>query len=59
MRQCGWVFTRSKIVDALRGSNYPVTERSIDVHMVSLRKKLGPYEEYLKTVRGVGYKFGD
>ena len=59
MRQCDWVFTRSKIVNALRGNEYPVTERSVDVHIVSLRKKLGPYAEYLKTVRGVGYKFGN
>jgi len=37
----GWVFTRCQIVDAIRGDDYPVTERSVDVQIVGLRKKLG------------------
>lgn len=53
----GWVFTRSQIVDAVHGSDYPVTERSVDVQIVGLRKKLGPYGKYIETVRGVGYRF--
>jgi two-component system alkaline phosphatase synthesis response regulator PhoP len=53
----GWVFTRSQIVDAVRGEDYPVTDRTIDVHIVSLRKKLGEYGTYISTVRGVGYRF--
>jgi two-component system phosphate regulon response regulator PhoB len=53
----GWVFTRTQIVDAVRGDNYSVTDRSVDVQMVGLRKKLGPYGKYLETVRGVGYRF--
>lgn len=53
----GWVFTRSQIVDAIRGENYAVTNRSIDFQMVGLRKKLGPMGEYIETVRGVGYRF--
>ena len=53
----GWVFTRTQIVDAIRGDNYSVTDRSVDVQMVGLRKKLGPYGKYLETVRGVGYRF--
>lgn len=53
----GWVFTRSQIVDAIRGENYAVTDRSIDFQMVGLRKKLGSAGEYIETVRGVGYKF--
>jgi two-component system phosphate regulon response regulator PhoB len=55
----GWVFTRDQIVDAVRGENYPVTSRSVDVHIVSLRKKLGKYGEMIDTVRGVGYRFLD
>jgi two-component system alkaline phosphatase synthesis response regulator PhoP len=53
----GWVFTRSQIVDAVRGSDYPVTDRSVDVQIVGLRKKLGVYGDYIETVRGVGYRF--
>ncbi len=52
----GWVFTRYQIVDAIHGSDYPVTDRSIDVQIVGLRKKLGPAGKYIETVRGVGYR---
>ena len=53
----GRVFTRYQIVDALHGDDYIVTERAIDVQMVSLRKKLGSFGKYIETVRGVGYRF--
>ncbi|MBU1697466.1 MAG: response regulator transcription factor [Proteobacteria bacterium] len=53
----GWVFTRGQIVDAIRGENYAVTERSIDVVIVGLRKKLKTYASIIETVRGVGYRF--
>ena len=53
----GWVFTRGQIVDAIRGENYAVTERSIDVIIVGLRKKLKNYAPAIETVRGVGYRF--
>lgn len=56
-RRPGWVFTRSQIVDAVRGSDYPVTDRSVDVQIVGLRKKLGQCGHYIETVRGVGYRF--
>lgn len=56
-RRPGWVFTRSQIVDAVRGDNYPVTDRSVDVQVVGLRKKLGRSGKYIETVRGVGYRF--
>jgi two-component system alkaline phosphatase synthesis response regulator PhoP len=56
-RRPGWVFTRSQIVDFIRGSDYPVTDRSVDVQIVGLRKKLGTYGKYIETVRGVGYRF--
>ncbi|MFA5785169.1 MAG: response regulator transcription factor [Phycisphaerae bacterium] len=55
----GQVFTRYQIVDAVRGEDYIVTERAIDVQMVSLRKKLGSCGKYIETVRGVGYRFKD
>lgn len=56
-RRPGWVFTRSQIVDAVRGDNYPVTDRSVDVQIVGLRKKMGSCASYIQTVRGVGYRF--
>ncbi len=56
-RKPGWVFTRGQIVDAIRGQNYAVTERSIDVAMVGLRKKIGDHGDMIETVRGVGYRF--
>ena len=57
MRRPGWVFTRSQIVDAVRGSDYFVTDRSVDVQIVGLRKKLGSAGKFVETVRGVGYRF--
>jgi len=56
-RRPGWVFTRSQIVDEVRGDDYYVTDRSVDVQIVGLRKKLGPAGDYIETVRGVGYRF--
>jgi len=56
-KRAGWVFTRSQIVDAVRGDDYFVTDRSVDVQIVGLRKKLGSAGKYIETVRGVGYRF--
>jgi two-component system alkaline phosphatase synthesis response regulator PhoP len=53
----GWVYTRYQIVDTLKGEDYPVTDRSVDVQIVGLRKKLGEYGHLIETVRGVGYRF--
>jgi two-component system phosphate regulon response regulator PhoB len=44
-------------VDAVHGENYAVTERSVDVIIAGLRKKLGPCATSIETVRGVGYRF--
>jgi len=55
----GWVYSRAQIVDAIRGDNYAVTERTVDFQMVGLRKKLGDAGKYIETVRGIGYKFLD
>jgi two-component system, OmpR family, alkaline phosphatase synthesis response regulator PhoP len=63
-RRPGWVFTRQQIVDAAQGDDQYVnerfvTDRSVDVHIVSLRRKLGPCGSYIDTVRGVGYRLND
>ncbi len=53
----GWVLTRYQIMEGLRGEDYVVTERAVDVQIVGLRKKLGSYGSLIETVRGVGYRF--
>lgn len=63
-RRPGWVFTRQQIVDAAQGDDVYVadryvTERSVDVHIVSLRRKLGKAGSSIETVRGVGYRLRD
>jgi two-component system alkaline phosphatase synthesis response regulator PhoP len=55
--QPGRVFTRYQIVDAVHGDDYPVTDRSVDVQIVGLRKKLGDTGTSIETVRGIGYRF--
>lgn len=56
-RRPGWVFTRTQIVRGVHGDDYPVSDRSVDVQVVGLRKKLGPAGALVETVRGVGYRF--
>lgn len=58
-RRPGVVYTRYQIVDQVHGSDYPVTDRSIDVQIVGLRRKLGEFGNLLETVRAVGYRFRD
>jgi len=58
-RRPGWVMTRDQIVNAVKGEDYPVTERSVDVQIVGLRRKLGKRGAYIETVRGVGYRFSE
>lgn len=58
-RRPGWVFTRYQIIDAVKGEDYVVTDRAVDVQIVSLRKKLGSLGPMIETVRGVGYRFKD
>ena len=53
----GKAFSRQHIVDQVRGESYSVTDRIVDVQMVSLRKKLGALGHWIETVRGVGYRF--
>lgn len=53
----GIVLSRSRIINAVKGDNYPVTERAVDVQILGLRRKLGAQGKYIKTVRGIGYRF--
>ena len=50
------VFTRGQIIAAIKGADYPVTDRSVDVQILGLRKKLGEAGEMIETIRGVGYR---
>ena len=53
----GWVFTRDQLINNIRGEDSFITDRSIDVQVVGLRKKLGNAGKYIQTVRGIGYRF--
>jgi two-component system phosphate regulon response regulator PhoB len=57
LRQPGRAFTRPQLMDAGIGEGAIVLERTIDVHIKTLRRKLGQENEYIETVRGVGYRF--
>ena len=57
LRQAGRAFTRHELMDAAIGEDAVVLERTIDVHVKSLRKKLGEATDLIETVRGVGYRF--
>jgi two-component system, OmpR family, phosphate regulon response regulator PhoB len=59
IRQPGRVFHRSELIDAALGEDTMVMERTIDVHIRALRRKLGERAEVIETVRGVGYRFRD
>jgi two-component system phosphate regulon response regulator PhoB len=51
------VFSRNQIISAVHGSDYPVTDRSVDVQILSLRRKLADAGSLIETIRGVGYRF--
>ncbi len=55
----GRVVSRDEIIDAALGQNTAVMDRTIDVHITALRRKLGPGSDLIETVRGFGYKFRD
>ena len=59
IRQSGRVFLRSELIDAALGDDAMVMERTIDVHIRSLRRKMGKRADLVETVRGVGYRFRD
>ena len=53
----GRVYTRNQIIQNIKGDGYPVTERSVDVQIVNLRKKLGLWgTNHIETIRGIGYR---
>ncbi|HQU31169.1 MAG: response regulator transcription factor [Planctomycetia bacterium] len=56
-RKPGRVFTRDQLLDAVSGPETAVTDRTIDVHVASLRKKLKTFANRIATIRGIGYKF--
>ncbi|BDD86405.1 winged helix-turn-helix domain-containing protein [Desulfofustis limnaeus] len=53
----GWVFSRQQIIDSVRGYDFLITPRAIDVQIFGLRKKMGEAGRMIETVRGVGYRF--
>lgn len=59
IRQPGRAFTRADLIDAAIGIDTVVLDRTIDVHIRSLRKKLGVYADHIETVRGIGYRLRD
>lgn len=59
IRQPGRVFDRTELIDAALGEDTMVMERTIDVHIRALRRKLGDKADVIETVRGVGYRFRD
>jgi two-component system phosphate regulon response regulator PhoB len=52
----GWVFSRQQIIDQVRGYDYSITPRAVDVQIFGLRKKLGECGACIETVRGIGYR---
>lgn len=58
MKNSGLVLTRDRIMNEVWGFDFEGESRTVDVHIRTLRMKLGDAGEYVQTVRGVGYKFG-
>ena len=55
----GFVRTRDQIINAVHGQSTVLSNRTVDVHVTSLRRKFGDLGEYIETIRGVGYRFSD
>ena len=55
----GRVLTRDRLLDGVLGKEAAVVDRTIDVHIQSLRKKMGEKNQYIETIRGIGYRFMD
>jgi DNA-binding response OmpR family regulator len=58
-RQPGKVFSRNLIMERINGMDYFAAERSVDVQIAGLRKKLGRYKDGIETVRSVGYRLNE
>ena len=52
----GWVFSRQQIIDQVRGYDYSITPRAVDVQIFGLRRKPGPAGACIETARGIGYR---
>ena len=59
IRNLGKVLTRDRLLDKVWGYQFDGYARTVDTHVRRLRQKLGPYAEWIETVRGVGYRFRD
>jgi two-component system phosphate regulon response regulator PhoB len=59
IRQAGRAFSRSELISAALGDDAIVLERTIDVHIRAVRRKLEDQADVIQTVRGVGYRFRD
>jgi len=55
-RRPGRVYSREELLAGARADDTPVTDRTVDVHVSALRRKLGRHEDLIETVRGVGYR---
>jgi len=58
MENQGTAFTREHILEAIWDYSYEGGTRTVDVHITTLRQKLGDYGRFIETIRGVGYRFG-
>ena len=59
MESAGRAFTREQLLETVWGYDYEGGTRTVDVHVQTLRTKLGACGSYIETVRGVGYRFGE
>lgn len=57
LKHPGKIFSRDNIIDSIRGNDIYVVDRTIDVHIMNLRKKIGAYKNVVSTYSGVGYGF--
>jgi two-component system phosphate regulon response regulator PhoB len=55
----GRAFTRNELLNAVLGQEVVIIDRNVDVHVATLRKKLGRHGEHIVTIRGLGYKFAE
>jgi len=59
MSRLGHVFSRDELIDFALGKEISVVDRTIDVHITNLRKKIGHYGACIESIRAVGYRFKD
>ena len=59
MRRAGRVLSRNQILDSLGEDRQFVTDRTVDVHILNIRRKLGTYSDIIQTIRGIGYRILD